>query len=189
MEIKYFEIDGLFELIPDIFRDERGFFLETFNRDRLLREGIQLDFVQDNQSFSRKNVLRGLHYQSAPHEQGKLVRVITGKALDVAVDIRPGSPTFGKHIRCILDEAINNMFFIPPGFAHGFLALTDIILLYKCTESYQKESEGGIRWNDKDLAIDWGISDPIVSEKDTLLPDFRNYNDKFTGTNPADKPL
>ncbi|HLF33264.1 MAG TPA: dTDP-4-dehydrorhamnose 3,5-epimerase [Cyclobacteriaceae bacterium] len=175
MEIRSFDIEGVFEIIPDIYRDERGFFFESWNREKFLEKDINLNFVQDNQSFSRKNVLRGLHFQYQPFDQGKLVRVISGRALDIAVDIRTGSPTLGKYISCILDSETNNMLYMPGGFAHGFLALTDAVLFYKCTRTYKKKWEGGILWNDPDLAIDWGINSPVVSDRDNRLPSFKEY--------------
>ena len=187
MEIRYFNIEGLFELMPRIFGDDRGTFLETYNKDRFLEWGLDLVFVQDNQSFSKKNVLRGIHFQRPPFEQGKLVRVIQGKALDVAVDLRPESPTFGKYQTCILDGELNNMFFIPAGFGHGFLSLTDVILSYKCTETYHRDSEGGIIWNDRDLDIDWGTDNPVISEKDKILPGFNSIQNTFAGIYQPDK--
>jgi dTDP-4-dehydrorhamnose 3,5-epimerase len=175
MEIKKTGIEGLIEIVPKIFHDSRGYFLETFNAKILSEAGITLDFVQDNQSYSKKGVLRGLHFQKPPYEQGKLVRVVTGKVLDVAVDLRKGSSTFGKHYSCILDSEINNMLYVPPGFAHGFSALEDALFLYKCTHCYNKESESGIIWNDVDLNIDWMVENPIVSEKDQMLSTFDSY--------------
>ncbi len=181
MEIRNFDIEGVIEIIPDIYNDIRGHFLETYNKDKFLEKGLHFNFVQDNQSFSRKNVLRGLHFQVPPHAQGKLVRVIQGSALDIAVDIRENSPTRGRYIACVLEGSKNNMLYIPPGFAHGFLALTDTILFYKCTYIYVKESERGIRWNDPELQIDWKIQDPLISEKDSNLPDFKTFRSTFTG--------
>jgi dTDP-4-dehydrorhamnose 3,5-epimerase len=175
MEIRYFDIEGVFEVIPDIYRDNRGLFFESYNREKFLEKGIDLIFLQDNQSFSKKNVIRGLHFQYPPFDQGKLVRVIRGMALEVAVDIRPDSQTMGKYVTCKLDSDKNNMLYMPGGFAHGFLALTDMILFYKCTQSYSKDWEGGIIWNDSELAIDWGILNPVMSEKDKKLPGFSSY--------------
>ena len=177
MEFRYYDIEGVIEVIPDIYRDDRGIFFESFNRDKFLEKGINLNFVQDNQSFSKKNVIRGLHFQYPPFDQSKLVRVIYGKALDVALDIRPDSQTIGKYITCILDSDKNNMLYMPGGFAHGFLALTDIILFYKCTQVYNKDWEGGIIWNDPELAIDWGIPNPVMSQKDKNLPGFSFYKE------------
>jgi len=174
MEVKETFIEGLIEIYPKIFKDERGFFLETFNKVAFEKAGIKTQFVQDNQSFSTKGVLRGLHYQKAPFAQAKLVSVISGKVLDVAVDLRPDSPTYGKHLTVVLEAEKRNMLLIPEGFAHGFVALEDSVFSYKCSNIYNKESESGIIWNDKDLNIDWEMKNPLVSEKDLLLPGFLN---------------
>ncbi|MCF0074778.1 dTDP-4-dehydrorhamnose 3,5-epimerase [Dyadobacter sp. CY261] len=174
MQIKETSIAGLVEILPRVFEDDRGMFFESYNVEAFIKLGLPVNFVQDNQSFSKKGVVRGLHFQNAPFGQGKLVRVISGKVLDVAVDIRPDSPTFGKHEVFELSGERNNMAYIPEGFAHGFVALEDSIFSYKCTNLYSKESESGILWNDPDLNIDWGISDPIVSKKDLILPTFRS---------------
>ncbi len=174
MEIKETFIEGLLELQPRIFKDERGFFLETFNKETFEKVGIKTQFVQDNQSFSTKGVLRGLHFQKAPFAQAKLVSVISGKVLDVAVDLRKNSPTFGKHLVVLLEADKRNMLLVPEGFAHGFVALEDSVFSYKCSNIYNKESEGGIIWNDKDLNIDWGYTNPLVSEKDMILPTFKD---------------
>jgi dTDP-4-dehydrorhamnose 3,5-epimerase len=179
MQIKKTFIDGLFEIQPAIFEDERGFFFESYHFQRLTPYLKTTNFVQDNQSFSRKGVLRGLHFQNPPYAQGKLVRVITGRALDVAVDLRKNSATFGQSYQVILDSSLQNMLYIPEGFAHGFLALEDATFFYKCTNYYHKDSESGIVWNDKKLNIDWGITDPIVSSKDQILltfDEFKNIN-------------
>ncbi len=167
-------IDGLLEISPRIFHDERGLFFESYKQELFARHGIPFEFVQDNQSFSRKGVVRGLHFQKEPFAQGKLVRVITGKVLDVVVDIRPGSSTFGQHRKFILDSDLGNMVYVPAGFAHGFAALEDSIFLYKCTHAYKPEAESGIVWNDPQLNIDWEITHPVVSHKDQLLPLFGN---------------
>lgn len=174
MQIRKTSIEGLVEIFPRVFEDERGFFFESFNEEAFRKEGLPVNFVQDNQSFSVKGVLRGLHFQKAPFAQGKLVRVIAGRVLDVAVDIRPESPTFGKYEIFDLMASKNNMAYVPEGFAHGFVALEDSIFSYKCTNLYSKVSESGIIWNDPDLNIDWGIQQPIVSEKDLVLPRFKN---------------
>jgi len=176
MEFRKTSIEGLIEIYPRVFGDTRGHFFESYREDLFAQNGIPLLFVQDNQSFSTAGVLRGLHFQNAPYAQGKLVRVITGKVIDVAVDIRPDSPTFGKYEKFILDATLQNMVYIPEGFAHGFAAIEDSIFSYKCTNNYNKASEGGIIWNDSDLNIDFGIENPIVSEKDLELP---NFNDLF----------
>ncbi|GHE53151.1 MULTISPECIES: dTDP-4-dehydrorhamnose 3,5-epimerase [Roseivirga] len=167
--------DGLYELEPNIFGDKRGYFFESYRRELYQELGIREDFVQDNESFSVKGTLRGLHFQKPPHAQAKLVRVIHGKVLDIALDIRKDSPTYGKHHTVLLEAERHNMFLIPAGFAHGFVALEDSVFFYKCSNYYHKESEGGILWNDTSLGIDWGISNPIVSEKDQVLPNFAAY--------------
>tara|TARA_R110000824_G_C14942416_1_gene649999 strand:- start:86 stop:628 length:543 start_codon:yes stop_codon:yes gene_type:complete len=160
-------IDGLLIVKPKIFGDDRGYFFESWNKTLFKEKGLDLNFVQDNQSLSQKGVLRGLHFQNPPLEQGKLVRVIRGSVLDVAVDMRKTSQTYGKHYSINLSGENNISFWIPPGFAHGFVTLEDnTIFTYKCTALYNKQSEGSIIWNDEDLKIDWGITNPIVSEKD-----------------------
>ena len=162
-------LPDVWELQPRIFRDTRGFFLETYHQQKFLELGIPDVFVQDNHSRSAKGTLRGLHFQLL-HAQAKLCRVVEGEALDVAVDIRQGSPTFGKWASVLLSAEKQNQIFIPQGFAHGFLALTDAVqFLYKCSDFYDPASESGIIWNDPDLGISWGIEDPIVSEKDAKL--------------------
>ena len=156
---------------PKIFGDERGFFLETFQLSRYAEEaGITLPFVQDNHSRSSKGVLRGLHFQ-IKKPQGKLVRVVKGEVYDIAVDIRPDSNTFGKWEGVILSEENKKQLWVPPGFAHGFVVLSDVAdFEYKCTDYYDPSDEGSILWNDPDLNIDWPIPDPILSEKDRLAP-------------------
>ena len=171
MEIIDTPIKELILLKPAEYRDERGVFFETYNRNDFIKAGITAEFVQDNQSVSKKNVLRGLQFQLAPMEQGKLVRVLQGEILDAAVDIRLQSKTYLKYFTVKLSAENNLMLWIPPGFAHGFLALTDgAIVSYKCTEFYDRKSEKGIRWDDKDIGIEWGTSSPILSEKDSALP-------------------
>lgn len=160
---------------PSVFEDSRGFFFESFNSITWADKGLPTTFVQDNQSFSHKGVLRGLHFQKGEHAQGKLVRVIAGKVLDIAVDIRPDSPTFGKWEFFELDGKSNKMVYIPTGFAHGFVALEDSIFSYKCTAGYNKASEGGIVWNDPTLQIEWPVVNPNVSEKDVILATFEQY--------------
>lgn len=169
MEIRESYIKGLFELTPKIFADERGHFFESFNKKVLEKIGVKSEFVQDNQSFSKPGVIRGLHFQRPPYSQAKLVRVIKGKVLDVAVDLRRNSPTFGQYDMVLLDSERSNMLYVPEGFAHGFVALEETILFYKCTNFYNKESESGIRYDDPELNIDWQIKNPIVSEKDITL--------------------
>ena len=173
MNVIELEIKGLFIIEPKIFEDDRGYFYESYNRDQLLKYGIDIDFVQDNQSLSHKNVLRGLHYQNEPYGQDKLVRVIRGSVIDIAVDIREGSPTYGKWVKVFLSEKNKLSFLIPKGFAHGFITLEDnTIFSYKCSNVYNKQSEGGIIWNDPTIDIDWGvdIEDIIISDKDSILP-------------------
>ncbi|MFN8430167.1 MAG: dTDP-4-dehydrorhamnose 3,5-epimerase [Spirosomataceae bacterium] len=164
------KIKGLIEVTPKVFEDNRGYFFESYREELFQKNGITERFVQDNQSFSTKGVLRGLHYQRAPFAQGKLVRVIMGSVLDVAVDIRPDSPTFGQYEAFLLTAQNQKMLYLPPGFAHGFVTLEDAIFTYKCTNLYDKASEGGIIYNDPALNIDWGITNPVVSEKDLILP-------------------
>lgn len=178
MEFRKTSIEGLIEIYPKVFGDARGHFFESYREDLFFQNGIPFKFVQDNQSFSTAGVLRGLHFQNSPFAQGKLVRVIIGKVIDVAVDIRPNSPTFGKYEKFVLDANLQNMVYIPEGFAHGFAALEDSIFSYKCTNNYNKASEGGIIWNDNDLNIDWCIEHPNVSEKDLELPNFKDLFNK-----------
>lgn len=165
--------NDLWEIHPSIFKDKRGYFLESYRKEEFEEKGIP-EFVQDNQSFSSKGVLRGLHFQRAPHEQGKLVSVISGTVLDIVVDIRPDSPTLGDHYKCVLQGELRNMLYVPPGFAHGFLALEDSLFSYKCSGYYHRPSEMGIKWDDPELRINWnhGVA-PIVSEKDAYLPGFQ----------------
>jgi dTDP-4-dehydrorhamnose 3,5-epimerase len=163
-------LPGVCELRPTVFFDARGFFLESYRRDKLADLGITESFVQDNHSHSAKGTLRGLHYQ-LHHPQSKLCRVVEGEALDVAVDIRLDSPHFGKWTSVLLSAKEHNQIYIPGGFAHGFLALTDPVqFLYKCSDFYDPADEYGIAWNDPDLHISWGIENPLVSEKDSRYP-------------------
>jgi dTDP-4-dehydrorhamnose 3,5-epimerase len=168
MEVEKFEIDGLLLLKPRVFEDDRGYFLESFNQDTFAKAtGLDISFVQDNESKSNKGVLRGLHFQIPPYEQGKLVRVVSGRVLDVAVDIRKSSPTFGQYQMVELSSQNKHQFFVPPGFAHGFAVLEDnTIFCYKCTGRYNHESERALRWNDDEININWGLTNPILSEKD-----------------------
>jgi dTDP-4-dehydrorhamnose 3,5-epimerase len=175
VEIQKTSIEGLVEIFPRFFEDERGLFFESYNLKTFEAYGLPTNFVQDNQSFSHRGVLRGLHFQVAPFAQGKLVRVVRGRVLDVAVDLRPESATFGKYEVFELDGVRHNMAYIPEGFAHGFVALEDSIFSYKCTNLYDKASERGIRWDDEQLNIDWGIANPIVSAKDQILPSMRTF--------------
>lgn len=180
MQIEKTEIEGLLIIRPKVFEDDRGHFFESFNKNIFFKNGLSLEFVQDNQSLSNKNVLRGLHFQSPPYAQGKLIRVIKGSVLDVAVDIRKSSPTYGKHLIINLSEQNKIMFYIPEGFAHGFLTLEDnTIFSYKCTNFFNKESEGSLFWNDLELNINWGIANPILSDKDKVAPLFNSFNSPF----------
>lgn len=165
-------IEGLVELQPNVLGDSRGFFFESYRESMFKKYGLETGFVQDNESFSIKGTLRGLHYQKPPFAQGKLVRVLIGKVLDVVLDIRSNSKTFGQHHKVILDAEKHNQMYVPPGFAHGFAALEDSVFSYKCTNYYNKESEDGVLWNDPFLNLDWGIENPIISEKDLVLPTF-----------------
>ena len=170
-------------ITPDTFEDSRGFFSETYNKQTFSKHGINLDFVQDNHSFSSQiGTLRGLHFQSQPFAQDKLVRVIRGSILDVAVDIRKGSPTYGKHVKAVISSAEWNQILIPKGFAHGLLTLEENTeLLYKVTDVYNQESDLGLLWNDPDLNIDWSFNGEItLSEKDHIQPAFKDLGDYFT---------
>ena len=182
------DIEGVVIIEPTIFGDDRGYFYESFSQIEFENKVCKTTFIQDNQSFSRFGVLRGLHFQKAPHAQSKLVRVVKGKVLDVAVDIRKGSPTYGKYVAVELTEDNHRQLFIPRGFAHGFVVLSkEAIFQYKCDNFYSKESEGALMWNDSDLGIDWGLneSEAILSAKDLdnpLLKDFEspfNYNTNY----------
>jgi len=167
------KIDGLIIIEPSVFADDRGFFMETYSKKVFAENGIDVEFVQDNHSRSTKGVLRGLHFQKGDYAQDKLIRCTRGQVFDVAVDLRPDSPTFGQYEGVILSEENKNMFFIPKGFAHGFLVLSDIAdFQYKCSNLYNKESEGGLLWNDPKIGINWPKLDIdyILSEKDKLWP-------------------
>lgn len=172
------KLEGCFILEPKIILDERGYFMESFN-EQTFQNGIgkHIHFVQDNQSYSSKGVLRGLHYQTGAHAQAKLVRVLQGEVLDVAVDIRPDSPTFGQYESVVLSGENQRQFFIPRGFAHGFLVLSSTAtFFYKCDNFYNKESEGGLLYNDPSVGIDWGFpsQEMIISEKDKIQPLLQN---------------
>lgn len=170
MKVIQTAIEGVVILEPQMFADHRGFFMETWNRQRYTQAGVAADFVQDNLSFSHRGVLRGLHFQH-PQGQGKLVQVLEGEVFDAAVDIRRGSPTFGQAVTCRLSADNRRQFYVPAGFAHGFCVLSQTALFsYKCTDFYQPHYEGGILWNDPSLGIDWPIDQPILSEKDSRLP-------------------
>ncbi|HEY4755398.1 MAG TPA: dTDP-4-dehydrorhamnose 3,5-epimerase [Ignavibacteriaceae bacterium] len=180
MKITESKFKGVFIIELDIFNDSRGYFFETFNAKRYKDLGINLDFVQDNISVSKKGTLRGLHYQVPPKAQGKLCHVIKGSVLDAAVDLRFGSPTFGQHFIIELSEKNHTQIFIPVGFAHGFAVLSDeAIFQYKCSEFYSKEHERSIRFDDPDLNINWGIENPIVSNKDRNGKFFKDIEKDF----------
>ena len=172
------KLKGCFILEPNLIGDERGYFMESFN-EKTFSIGVrqEVHFVQDNQSFSKKGVLRGLHYQCGEHAQAKLVRVLQGEVLDVAVDLRPNSPTFGQYESIVLSGENQKQFFVPRGFAHGFLVLSETAtFFYKCDNFYNKESEGGVLYNDSSINIDWNFqeSELIISEKDKVLPTLEN---------------
>ena len=176
-------IDGLCVITPDVFGDARGFFVETYNASRYAEVGIPDVFVQDNVSKSTKGVLRGLHFQKPPFAQGKLVQALVGSVLDVAVDLRSDSPTRGQWVSVLLDDKEKKQFWIPAGFAHGFVALEEgTIFSYKCTNVYAPEHDSGIMWNDPDIAIDWqlgtyGITEPTISAKDSSNMSYSAYVD------------
>lgn len=181
MEVKKFAIDGLIEFTPRLFGDPRGVFFESFSARLMAEAGADEAWVQDNQSKSQRGVLRGLHFQRPPHAQAKLVRLAQGRVLDVAVDLRRSSPTFGQHQVVELSAERGNMFYIPVGFAHGFLALEDdTLFLYKCSDYYAPPAEGGLRWDDPDLGINWGTEvAPLVSPKDAVLPRLSEFESPF----------
>tara|TARA_R110000868_G_scaffold119018_9_gene315322 strand:+ start:511 stop:1056 length:546 start_codon:yes stop_codon:yes gene_type:complete len=172
------KLKGCFIIEPKVFEDKRGYFLESYNQKVFNKAiGQDINFIQDNESFSSKGVLRGLHYQTGAYAQAKLVRVIQGEVLDIAVDVRQTSPTFGQHISIILSEDNKKQLFVPRGFAHGFIVLSNKVLFsYKCDNFYNKESEAGIIYNDRSLNIDWELNEDefIISEKDLILPELEN---------------
>lgn len=181
MEFKPLSIPGLVLITPKVFGDDRGFFKETYSKELFKENGIDIEWVQDNHSRSSKGVLRGLHWQKEPFAQDKLVRVATGRVLDVAVDIRVGSPTFGQYEAVELSDENHNILLVPKGFAHGFFVLSDTAdFEYKVSAPYNKESESALLWNDPDVAVEWGSfeSDPILSEKDTLNPLLKDIDQK-----------
>lgn len=180
MLISSTKLEGVLVVQPTVFKDARGYFFESYNKNVFFNNGITTEFLQDNESLSQKGVLRGLHFQNPPHAQAKLVRVIQGAVLDVAVDIRKKSPTYGKYYSIKLSAENKTMLYIPEGFAHGFLVLEDnTIFSYKCSRTYNKESESGILWCDTDIAIDWGIKTPILSEKDRVAQHFKIFESRF----------
>lgn len=180
VDIKTYDIEGLVSFESRVFSDSRGYFFESYNKKQMASFLGDFEFVQDNQSLSKKGVLRGLHFQVPPYSQGKLVRVIKGAALDVAVDIRLGSPTYGEHVKILLTEENKMNFWIPPGFAHGFLSLEEhTIFSYKCTDFYNHQSEDALLWNDPDINISWEVEKPIVSEKDQKAKFLKDFTSPF----------
>ena len=180
MKVNSTEIEGLIVIEPNVFYDERGYFSESYKKSNYENLGISDLFVQDNISKSQKGVLRGLHFQSPPYAQDKLIQVIQGAVLDVVVDIRTKSKTYGQHFSIELNAENKLQLLVPKGFAHGFLTLEDdTIFSYKCSNEYNKESEGSVLWNDKDLSIDWGMQDPIVSAKDKESKSFHQLESPF----------
>ncbi len=179
MKVNATPIEGLYELLPEVWQDERGWFTEIFQLPKYKKLGVNDNFIQDNLSFSKKGVLRGLHLQLPPFEQAKIVRVMTGSVLDVVVDLRRSSKTFGMTYTCQLEAKKQNILIVPEGFAHGFAALEDTLFFYKCSNTYSKDHETGIIWNDRDLNIDWKITDPLLSDKDKLLPTFKDLIKNF----------
>jgi len=181
MEFQRLEVAGPVIVTPRLFEDDRGFFMESYNRREFEANGIGVRFVQDNHSRSKRGVLRGLHFQRPPCAQDKLVRVTRGEAFDIAVDIRTGSPTFGRWIGATLSEENRRMLFIPKGFAHGFVARVEgTELEYKVSDFYDAASDGGIVWNDPEINIDWGIDHPLCSSKDAALPSLKKAIGIFT---------
>lgn len=181
MDITRTKINDLIIIEPKVFGDQRGYFYETFN-ERTWEQalGFVPSFVQDNESLSAKDVLRGIHFQTPPYDQGKLVRVIRGSVLDVAVDLRKNSPTYGKHEKVLLSGENKKQLYVPAGFGHGFLTLEDdTIFSYKCTQFYSPDNEGGVLWNDADLGIDWGVNNPLISDKDKIQQKFNNFVSPF----------
>ncbi|NBU70002.1 MAG: dTDP-4-dehydrorhamnose 3,5-epimerase [Bacteroidetes bacterium] len=180
MKIVEEPLHGLLLIEPRVFHDPRGHFFESFNRIAMHNIGILDEFVQDNESLSSKGILRGLHFQRPPFAQGKLVRVAQGSVRDVVVDLRRSSSTFGQHFSVTLSGENHLMLWIPPGFAHGFLTLSDnTLFLYKCTAPYHQASEGGLAWDDPSLNIQWGIDQPLLSEKDKMNPVMAGFNTPF----------
>lgn len=180
MEFCKTKIDGVLILKPKVFPDERGYFFESYSEKNFLEEGLFLDFVQDNISFSKKGTVRGLHYQVGEFAQGKLCQVLSGKVIDVAVDVRFNSPTFGEHVAVELSGENHNQIWIPPGFAHGFSVLSDTAIFhYKCTAFYSKQDERAILFNDPDLNIDWQVDAMNISEKDLQGKSFKDIDKDF----------
>jgi len=179
MQIEKTSFDGLLVIKPKIYNDERGYFMESYKQS-IFEENTGVTFVQDNESLSQKNVIRGLHFQVPPFAQAKLIRVIKGSILDVVVDLRKDSKTFGKHYKHKLTSENKHQLFIPEGFAHGFLSLEDdTVILYKCSAYYHKESEDALLWNDKTLNINWETKNPIITEKDRNAKKFSIFESPF----------
>lgn len=181
MQVEQTTLEGVLIFTPRVFSDERGSFFESFHHGKMEEAiGSTVCFVQDNESVSHRNVLRGIHFQAPPKAQGKLVRVVKGSVIDVAVDLRKDSPTYGRHVKVLLSGENKRQLWIPAGFGHGFLSLEEgTVFAYKCTDYYAPETEGTIRWNDPDLDIDWGTGDPIVSAKDRDSLLFRTFHSPF----------
>ena len=180
MEITPLPIPGLLLIKPKVFSDQRGHFMEFYHRKRACELGLTVEFVQDNESYSHRGSLRGLHFQAPPHAQGKLVRVAMGRVWDVVVDIRKGSPTYGNWYGVELSAQNFLQLYVPPGMAHGFAVLEEHTLFqYKCSQYYHRESEGGLLWNDPDIGIEWPLSDPVISEKDLQQPPFVAFESPF----------
>lgn len=180
MKVLETEFEGLLQIFPEIYKDQRGYFIESFHKNKFQSLDIPYSFVQDNFSCSQTGVIRGLHLQLPPYQQAKLVMVIKGKALDVVVDLRIDSSTYGQHAKYILDADKHNMLYIPEGFAHGLLSIEETVFTYKCSDFYNKSAEAGIVWNDNTLDIDWeleryGFTQPIISVKDQSLPTFEKF--------------
>lgn len=174
MEILKTSLPGVLIIQPDIFKDKRGFFMETYHRKKYAEEGLDQSFVQDNLSYSIRGTLRGLHYQY-PNAQSKLVQAVKGKIYDVVVDIRQGSPTFGQWTGVHLSDENKRQFFVPEGFAHGFCVISDTaFVIYKCSDFYTPESEKGLLWSDPDIGIDWPVKEPLLSPKDIQCPNLKD---------------
>lgn len=181
MKVETTRFKNLLICTPDVHRDGRGYFMESFNQEKFTSAtGLDVNFVQDNESQSGKDILRGLHFQTPPHQQAKLVRVTVGRVLDVVVDLRKSEPTFGQHFAIELSAEKKNMLYIPAGFAHGFLTLDEInLFVYKCSSYYSREHELGLRWDDPDMGIDWPTESPLVSEKDVNAPTLSEFDSPF----------
>ena len=180
MKLIHTAISDLLIVESNVFEDERGYFFEAFNANRWNENGVPIQIAQTNISKSQKDVVRGLHFQNPPFAQGKLIRVLKGAVLDVAVDIRKNSVSYGKYVAIELTEDNKLGLWVPPGFAHGFKTIAeDTLFYYDCTDVYNRESEGSVRWNDPDIGIDWKIENPIISEKDAIAPFFRELESQF----------